>query len=197
MILKGHAFIILLLCCFSIAHTQEKGYVILSSQDTIPCLIKLSANPADFKWTKIGADDWNSVFGVTKLHLDSYNITYQNKEVTGSGQMFLKVLEEGKINLYEYREDNNELFASLILRWYASKNDEKNVKEIRSNTLSNHTNASERRNALYALLAEQPEIAEKLEKNSYNFGTIRDAIHLFNTGQHFDKSTIPKGKHHY
>lgn len=166
----------------SCALAQESGYVIKDSGDTVVCSIK-TAGVNGFKWKTDAEKDWKYFGGMKEFHLDQSKLTYQKKTLPDSTKVFLKVLEQGKINLYEYLQVYPGITTSdVVVRWYASKSVDDQVEEVKSNRVFNKTNRTERRQALYHLLAGQPTVLSDFKKRDYTFDEIRNAVHVYNTG---------------
>ena len=96
--------------------------------------------------------------------------------------VFLQVLRDGKIKLYEYYKSTGSgvnYSGSYIRRWYVKKDDDP-LFEVKSNWGGASTR-KERKEAFKALIADYKELGEKWERTeAFDFDTVSAIIEEYN-----------------
>ncbi len=121
--------------------------------------------------------------------------------------LYLGLLEEGEINLYEqtiksqmgaaapgvgptvnYGAVSGGLLSTYsLIDWYAEKGLESPV-YVKSNRVIINKGRSERKADFISLISDKPAVLDEFKKdNDYSFDTIRDIVHLYNTGERLKK----------
>ncbi|MGN7988928.1 hypothetical protein ACTJKC_16375 [Pedobacter sp. 22226] len=85
-------------------------------------------------------------------------------------------LVRGKIDLLEYYRQSGNNHVDIV--WYASKQNGE-LFEVKSNRIFG--SRSERKDNLYNLISDKPELLEKFKKDdSYSFDAVKDCIKSYN-----------------
>lgn len=176
---------------FKHANAQESGYLITLSNDTINCSIFKNLK-GEYTWKTPADRNWRDFTGAKEYHLNQSNVTYRLKTLPDTNRiLFLKVVEKGTVSLYEYfvikSSFNGRGFRTI--RWYASKNDNQRVEEVKSNEPDNQFNFGDYKQTLYTLMADKPKVLAVLKRKDYNFNEIKAAVYLYNNGHPMPEGT--------
>jgi len=177
------AGIALLLTTFAEAQKSKKrtsDYVITPKGDTMICIITI---PMLGKNTYTTMTDTPRVLKpdeVKEYYVRSKNERYRSVLRPGETKpVFLKVLEAGKINLYEDLTANTAK-DTYNATWYITKNPGKLV-ELRGNKLSP---GKGQKNELQEMLMDNKDVYDAyVNDKKFTFDEARSFIHLYNTGE--------------
>ncbi len=111
------------------------------------------------------------------------------------GRTFMKVLEKGKINLYQFAYPgfnitNQSRNQSYYVIWYVSKGSD-TVKELKTDGFIMKSRKKERLDNLAEMLMDNKAVYDKfMVKNVFSFGRLRNFVHLYNTGELWNNRNI-------
>ena len=174
----------------NLAYAQKQDYVITKTGDTLK---------GQFTGKKFQADNWEKP---KKLDLDDYKEIYKARDnnlsravlLPGSGgPEFITVLESGKINLYRlesteysYMTANGHWYSTgSAMRLYVGKGND-SVQELDYTTpmMIHFKSKKKRMNLLAEMLNDNKDVYDKfINEDKFNFGQIRNLVHLYNTGR--------------
>jgi hypothetical protein len=183
------------LCSFS-AVAQNADYVITTNNDSIPC--KISTNL--FGGISYKVDSSSNSVKIKPAEIKLYYIS-KKKELTSavlkpksSKYQFMKVLERGKINLYEDAYNTGGYMSptggfmpgSNNQLWYISKGTD-TVTEIKKNNIELFGKSrSERKADFERFISDNQAVLEKYKtEDKFSFKQLRNLVHLYNTGEPF------------
>lgn len=175
----------------------QSEYVVLNTGDTIYC---------NFQKGKKGMLMFNPIAGGTMKPIiaDSISAYFQRKDkcvfiakkLPGENKKkFLAVLEQGKIDLYQFSQSyktggfsisgmpGSNYGAGSVSSFdlYAKKTNTDSLHAIKTNTILNKTSAKQRREAFNSLIGDDKELLEFfLAKDEFSVDVIRNTIMLYN-----------------
>lgn len=171
-----------ILCCaflcafFSRLNAQD--FLITSKNDTLKGEIKKQFI-GFYRFKPEGTDSFNKIkLRETKEFFKAEKeINYLVKERPDKKSPdFLQRLVRGKIDLLEYYRQSGNNHVDIV--WYASKQNGE-LFEVKSNRIFG--SRSERKDNLYNLISDKPELLEKFKKDdSYSFDAVKDCIKSYN-----------------
>jgi len=191
----------LALTCISIlfffnVYAQD-DYVITAKGDSLPCKV---SNPSLFSFSdylSYKTQEMNKPLKIKADEIDSYYIkrqraVFQSVFLPGSNKpTFLKVIEKGKINIFEkivttYTNGGNSQLApttSSATLWYISKGSN-HVNELKTNQLFfPGKSKNERKDDFIDMLKDnQDAYAYYLKEKDFSFERLKTIVHFYNTG---------------
>ncbi len=158
---------------------RNSDYVITPKGDTLACVITIPM---------FGKNTYTTMFDTTQVlkpdeimeyYIRSKNEHYRSVFRPGETKpVFLKILETGKINLYEDQIANTSM-DSYKVAWYITKDLNKLI-ELRGNKLSP---GKAQKNDLEKMLMDNNDVYDAyLHDTKFTFDETRSYIHLYNTG---------------
>ena len=171
-------FILSMFCAFCTQASAQQDFIVTSKNDTLKGEIKKQLI-GFYKFKPDGTDRFNKIkIGETKeFYKAEKEINYLVKPRPDKSKPdFLQRLVRGKIDLLEYYRQAGNNQVDIV--WYACKSNGE-LLEVKSNHIFGSRN--ERKDNLYKLLGDNPELLEKFKKdNSYSFDAVKDCIKSYN-----------------
>lgn len=177
---------------------QKQDYIITNLGDTLICQIKLPVMSFGApRYKTIDMHGWQRILLTnTNEYYTAASNTLKRKVLKTDGKaVFMKVLENGKISLYEESTINTNpapgpdgLPTTMIsTSLYAAKLPDLNkvVENIDVGSFGlSFKSKGKRINELSAILLDNKTVAEKfVAENKFNYKSVRNIIHLYNTGE--------------
>lgn len=167
---------------------QEQDRIVNLNGDTIKCQIKINfVFATKYKTPEMADYEKFDVKTVKYYYIAKDDARFKAVIRPGKKKVeYLRLIEEGKICLYEYVSSTNTPTVSQSLtNWFVSKGDD-TLHKLKSSSLLNFTSKKDRKNIFLDMLADKPEVLKQYEDtDSFSFKNLRNAIHLYNTGQPF------------
>jgi len=176
------ASLALLLTNFAEAQKTKKrisDYVITPKGDTMICVITIPMFGKDTYTTMVDTPRVLKPDEIKEYYIHSKNELYRSVFRPGETKpVFLKVLETGKIDLYEDLTANTAKDTYNAI-WYITKEPGKLI-ELRGNKLSP---GKGQKNDLEKMLMDNNDVYDAyLHDTKFTFDEVRSYIHLYNTG---------------
>ncbi|MGZ3872090.1 MAG: hypothetical protein ACXVJD_04195 [Mucilaginibacter sp.] len=186
---------------------QDQDYVIPVYGDTLKCRI---TQPF---MSKTGRYQASGMSSSKKIRIEDIREYYVDKDKTlyravpksnNTSHAFMKVLENGKISLYEDVVQSpssgvapgfSMSVSSSTTTWYAGKGT--TVKEIKISDFSLgvlfHKSKKDRKNDFSQLIADNKDVYDKFNRDEkFDFNEIRNIVHLYNTGEPYVEKETKK-----
>jgi hypothetical protein len=170
------------LCCASLcaffSSVSAQDFLITLNNDTLKGEIKKQFI-GFYRFKPDGTDNFNKIkIRETKeFYKAEKEINYLVKQRPDKRSPdFLQRLVRGKIDLFEYYRQTGNNQVDIV--WYASKQNGE-LLEVKSNHIFGAR--SERKDKLYSLIGDKPELLEKFKKDdSYSFDAVKECIKSYN-----------------
>jgi hypothetical protein len=185
-------------CVTASAFAQQPGIVVNTTGDTIKCEIKSPFIGAR-KYKTAQMDDFKKfdVKDISYYRTDDLKYVYRSAILPrGRKQVFLEVVEDGKICLYTYTVTTYGYMGatSSTTTWYASKNNGE-LQELKTNGLFGVKSKKTRQGIFAEMLADNAEVLKQYEEtDSFSFDNLRNTVHLYNTGELYKKEEKKEDK---
>jgi hypothetical protein len=160
------------------AQQTQGNYVITRQGDTIKCEFS-GKFWGRIKYRRDKQDSYHKIDTATikEYYSQKDEATYRALILPNTGKpAFVKLIEDGKINLYELLIISN---RSSTKYWYACK-DNKPAVEV-DNTKLFHSNQNFKQNISNLLADNSNAVQEYKQQMSYNFKTIKYLVHYYNS----------------
>jgi len=179
------AALIFVTCILPAVSLKAQDYVITAKGDSIPCKITRpllgnfrykSADMADA--VKINPEEIKTFYSAKRKAL------YRSVVLDSSDPVFMVVVEDGPISLYQYVYTNyNGTTTTTTTVWYVGKNSD-SVVELKTSGMFLSTGKKARKDALGEMLMDKKEVYDKyIAEDKFSFAQIREIVHLYNTGE--------------
>ena len=191
-IISTSALTLLIIFILAISAKAQKGdYVITTKGDTIACTIsapmlgamkyKINKTDSTEKPKKISVKDIKEFYTAKKdiwgrrVYVHAYDTLYA---------VYLSVIESGRINLYQEITNNSGPYGyTSSTQWYIAKGSD-TTKILKTSSLSIFMRSKgKRKNDFAEMLSDNKNVYDEfLKTTDFSFGTIRNFVHLYNTG---------------
>jgi hypothetical protein len=184
----------------SLVKAQNNDYVITTNGDTLACKISELGwvHNGNYKTEQMKTKKQIQLSEIKEYYISKHNVIYRkvykraNKPRSAE---YLRVVENGKINLYEeinnttYMSASGGMYSNSSSEWYISKNSD-TAKVLKSSDMSLATlffkSKEKRKNDFAEMIMDNKEVYDKyLADDKFSFKQIRDLVHLYNTGKPF------------
>jgi hypothetical protein len=169
---------------------QYQDRIVNLNGDTLKCEIKTNfVRTTKYKTPDMADFEKFDEKSVKYFYIAKDNERYRAVIRPGKKKLeFLRLIEEGKICLYEYISSSymQSGLTQSTTNWFISKNND-TLYKLKTSSLFNFTSKKDRKDVFSEMLADNPDVLKKYqETDSFSFKNLRNAIHLYNTGQPYN-----------
>ena len=188
---------VILLLASTQLKAQKQDYIINNLGDTVKCEVKVPPLFGVPRYKTAGSNQWQRIsLKNTNEYYTTQNHTLIRRVVKPDGKaVFMKVLENGKISLYEESTTDTNMAAgpnatpttTISTEWYAAKTPDLNkvAKKIDLGSFGLSFKSKKKRIAeISAMMVDDKAVADKFTADDkFNYKAVRNIIHLYNTGE--------------
>jgi hypothetical protein len=169
---------------------QYQDRIVNLNGDTLKCEIKTNfVRTTKYKTPDMADFEKFDEKSVKYFYIAKDNERYRAVIRPGKKKLeYLRLIEEGKICLYEYISSSymQSGLTQSTTNWFVSKNND-TLYKLKTSSLFNFTSKKDRKDVFSEMLADNPDVLKKYqETDSFSFKNLRNAIHLYNTGQPYN-----------